>query len=193
MPSTATIIPNITWITTLGDFIVPIFNTTAGQSTGGYNGSVFAFEGVEKAIDDSLNTKYLNFGRQSPNGIYAVVGYPGVGTGFIVTPSRNATSIACGLLFATANDAPERDPLTVTLEGSLATTIVALNSGASWTLIYNGSTGMNLSTIPPRMIYLTQQNFSNTVRYRSYRLLVTSQRGIANSVQYAEAHILGYF
>lgn len=186
-------IHNLTRITELGDFIVPIFNTTAGQSTGGYNGIVVAVEGVEKAIDDSLNTKYLNFGRPFGNGIYAPTSYPGVGTGFIVTPSRNIASVACGILFATANDAPERDPLTITLEGSGVTTIAALNSGSSWTLIYNGSTGMNLSTIPPRMIYVTQQNFSNTIRYRSYRLLVTSQRGISNSVQYAEAHIIGYF
>lgn len=110
-----------------------------------------------------------------------------------MTPTRNVSSVACGLLFATGNDYPERDPLTVTLEGTNATSVTALNDGASWTLIYSGPTGMELPIIPPRSTYVAQQNFSNTIPFRSYRLLVTSQRNRSNSVQYAEAHIMGYF
>ncbi len=37
-----------------------------------------------------------------------------------------------------------------------------------------------------------QQNFSNTIAYRSYRLLVTSQRSLTDVVQYCESQILGY-
>ena len=79
------------------------------------------------AMDNSTSTKYLNFGQ---------IGGPG----FVVTPSIKNSTVACAFLFATGNDHPNRGPLTVTLEGSNASTITALHFGSSWRLIYNGST-----------------------------------------------------
>jgi hypothetical protein len=88
---------------------------------------------------------------------------------------------------------PNRDPITITLEGSNATGGVALTLGSSWPLIYNGSTGINSTSAPGRATYVTQQNFSNTIPYASYRLLVTLQRGNDTAVQYSESQIIGYY
>ena len=173
------------------DRIIGLYNTTAGRSTGGFNGTYSSVsEFPSSAMDNSTTTKYLNFGLTGGPG--AVVYGPGIGTGFIVTPSISSSTLARGLLFATANDVPNRDPLTVTLEGSNMVTIAALNLGSSWTLIYSGATGINPTTDPGRSAYGTRQNFPNTIYYSSYRLLITSQRGNDSSVQYSEARILGY-
>ncbi len=77
----------------------------------------------------------------------------------------------------------------MTLEGSNTDT---LDDGLSRTLIYNGSTGISPAIDPGRMQYVPQQNFSNTIAYKSHRLLVTSQRGADWAVQYSEAQIIGY-
>ena len=187
--STTTPVHSFGTITGAGDSIVGLYNTTAGESTGGKNGMYS--NGIEfptQAIDNSTDTKYLNFG--STGGYNIVAPAPGVDTGFYVTPNISNASIAIGLRFATGGDAPTRDPITVTLEGSNAD---ALDIGSSWTLIYNGPTGISLTTDPGRSTYVAQQNFSNTIAYKSYRLLVTSQRGADWAVQYSEAQIIGYF
>ena len=114
---------------------------------------------------------------------------PGADTGFYVTPTLTSTSVTNGLLFATGGDFPERDPITVTLEG---TNLTAPNASSSWVLIYNGSTGIDLSTVINRLTYGTLQVFPNTIAYRSYRLLITSQRAAQDSIQYSEAHIMSY-
>ena len=139
------------------------------------------------AFDNNVSTKYLNFGGTGHSG--GNLFQPGVGSGFYVTPSISNASVATGLLFATANDVPNRDPLTVTLEGSNSD---SLDSASSWTLIYTGPTGINATINPGRQIYVQPQYFYNTVAYSSYRLLVTSQRGNVSCVQYAEAQIIGY-
>jgi hypothetical protein len=177
-------------LTQAGDSIIGLYNTTAGQSAGGYNG-VFssASEETQYAIDNDTTTKYLNFGN-SYCGNFTVP--PGICTGFIVTPSISNYTVARALLFATAGDAPERDPITVTLEGSNSTNNATLLQDSCWTLIYNGSTGISSSIDPGRSVYVMQQNFSNTMAFASYRLLVTSIRGSGDSVQYSEAQILGF-
>ncbi|CAF3707485.1 unnamed protein product [Rotaria sp. Silwood1] len=178
-------------ITSPADPIVGLYNTSAGQSTGAYNGRYSGpAEEPPKVIDGLLSTKYLNFGFQGSAS--AILNDPGVNTGFYVTPTISTASVAVALLFATANDFPNRDPLAVTLEGTNATDVGALNLGSSWTLIYSGPTGIDPAIAPARSTYVPPQNFSNTIAFRSYRLLVTSQRGPENSVQYAEAQILGY-
>ena len=161
-----------------------IYSTTAGGSTGGSNGMYSTTaEQPPSAIDSNVNTKYLNFGGGSSSGI---------DSGFYVIPTISSTSIARALLFATANDVPDRDPLTVTLEGSHVSSGSALDLGTSWTLIYSGPTGIDPTVDPGRTLYVAQQSFANMVAYASYRILVTSKRGSVNCVQYAEAQIIGY-
>ena len=169
-----------------------LYNTSAGQSTGATNGIYSgSAETPDKAIDGSVNTKYLNFGFQGSPG--ATLSHPGAGTGFYVTPAISNATVAIALLFATANDFPDRDPISVTLEGTNETTTAALDLGSSWTLIYSGPTGIDPITAPPRMTYAPQQNFSNTIAFSSYRLLITSQRNVnTDAVQYSESQILGY-
>src|SRR6476660_970851 len=80
-------------------------------------------EGVANAIDGT-QAKYLNRDSAAPP----------KPAGFVVTPSVGATLVN-GLSMQSANDAPERDPLSVTLEGSNDDTVTDFNSG-TWELIY---------------------------------------------------------
>jgi hypothetical protein len=183
--TTTTARPIIT-ITRVGDTIIGLYNTIAGGPTGGSNGiySSSPSEQPPSVIDGNTHTKYLNFGTGS---------VPGINTGFYITPAVSNTSVACALRFATANDSPYRDPITVTFEGSNnSSSVGALNFGSSWTLIYNGPTGISSIIDPGRSIYVAQQNFLNTIAYAHYRVLVTSKRGTDNSVQYSEVQIIGY-
>ena len=88
------------------------------------------------------------------------------------------------------NDQPPRDPLTVTIEGSNEPTS-ALILGSSWTLIYNGSTG--LDTDPGRYNFGVIQNLTNNlVWYKSYRFLFISKRNSSDAIQYGEVELYGY-
>src|SRR6185295_11765628 len=90
-------------VTQPGDPIVATSNNSPGS------------EGVANAIDNGP-TKYLNFDR--------------VNTGFTVTP-RAGLTIVSGLTLTSANDAPDRDPASYTLEGSYdGSTFVAISSGS---------------------------------------------------------------
>lgn len=175
-------------ITRAGDPINGLYNTVAGGPTGGYEGRYSPYsETPNNTLDNDLTTKYLNYGT---NGSMNAWQYqPGKNTGFYVSPTISNASVANGLIFGTGNDYPERDPLTLTLEGTNST---SLNSSASWTLIYNGSTGIDAVNAPNRSTWGVLQVFSNTFAYRSYRLLMTSQRNVSDSIQYSETHLLTY-
>ncbi|CAF3074528.1 unnamed protein product [Rotaria sp. Silwood2] len=157
--STTTPVRSIAAITRPGDTIVEVYNTTAGASTGGKNGRYSAtIEQPDQAIDNSTSTEYFNFGGTGDYNLVAPA--PGVDTGFYVTPAITYASIAISLLFATTNDSSNSDPITVALEESNVDT---LDNGLSWTLIYNGSTGISFIVNPDRMVYVAKQNFSNTI------------------------------
>jgi hypothetical protein len=134
-----------------------------------------AAEGPANAIDNNEGTKFLNFAE--------------TGVGLIVTPQGPQT-VVNGIHFFTANDAPVRDPMTVTLEGTNSpNATTTLNS--TWTTIYSGVTG--LGTDPGRMSPGAVVNFANTAPFTSYRMLVTSVRdgAMANSFQFSEIALLG--
>jgi len=80
----------------------------AGADASNPGGSNPSGEAPGQAVDDSLNTKWLDF-TKSP----LVVDY-----GSLV--------VATGYRFATANDAPERDPVSWILEGSINGTVWSL-------------------------------------------------------------------
>ena len=131
--------------------IVGVYNTRAGGFIGGfYNNS--KGETAKNAMDGSLQTKYFNPSGNSPAN-------QGINTGFIVIPLTPQYTVPCALRFGTGNDEPERDPFTVTLEGSNDTDIVQLNSNSTWTLIYDGSTGINNTEILNRSTYAPDQRF----------------------------------
>ncbi|CAF0798638.1 unnamed protein product [Adineta steineri] len=137
------------------------------------------------ACDGNFRTKYLSYGRCSDH-IHEVA--CGSDTGFYVELKRGA-ALVTGLQICTGNDFPERDPLTVSLEGSNQSG-ASLILGSSWTLIYNGPSGLEKD--PGRLTCGIMQLMNNLIQYKSYRFLVSSKRGYGNSVQYSEVKLFGY-
>ena len=156
-------------VTQPGDAII----ASSGNSPGS--------EGVANAIDNQP-TKYLNFdsGRDGTNAGFSP-------SGFVVTPSVGVTHVT-GLSMTSANDAEERDPIDVTLEGSNDETIADFNSG-TWEVITQLS-GYDLWTA--RFEKLTF-SFANGKTYKHYRWTVNATRTTPNGccMQIAEVELLG--
>jgi hypothetical protein len=129
-------------------------------------------EGVKNAIDGT-QAKYLNFdGATGP-------------CGFAVTPAVGPT-VAQGVAMESANDAAERDPKVVTLEGS--NDDVADYTTGTWTLI---TTITNVPAYTARYQWQTFL-FENVTPYKHYRWTTVSCQGPSqNSMQIAEVQILG--
>ena len=139
-------------VTRPGDAIVPTSNNSPGS------------EGAANAIDNQP-TKYLNFDR--------------LNSGFTVTPSVGATLVV-GLTLTSANDAPERDPATYVLEGSL--------DGVSFFPISSGAVPPFPNRFHKNFIYFP----GNTQAYLAYRLIFPTVVGPGgNSMQIAEVELLG--
>ncbi len=137
-------------------------------------------------LDNDTLTKYFNHG----NGDWTVYSSTkGVETGFYITPVVGL-SILREFRVATAEDRPLRDPLSVTIECSNSTGS-SLTYGFSWILIYSGPTG--LLSDPGRTQFGTSQLLNNNNACTSYRVLVSSQRGSDNAVQYSEFHLFGWY
>ena len=166
-----------------------IYNTVAGgnslAATSGNNiGNYPSTQSPNNAIDKDVMTKYLNFGACSW-GDFA--DHCGINTGFYLTLQRGPTTVT-GFRLCTAEDNENRDPMTVTLEGSNQSRM-KLTLGRSWNLIYSGVSGF--SNVRARRTCGSTQYFSNSIQYESYRFLVTSKREVGNSVHYSEIQFFG--
>ena len=172
-----------------------IWNTTAGGDSTtatvkidldscSRSGKYQSGEEPTMAVDNRTDTKYLSYGTCYDGDNKTT--YCGLNTGFYITP-KYGSSLVIGLQFCTANDYKERDPTMATLEGSNQSNS-SLTSGSSWTLIYNGT--FELSTDRKQCGEI--QTISNTVRYTSYRILVTGKRAESDAVQYSEVRLIGY-
>ena len=156
-------------ITQPGDTISLINGFNDGDNA---SGPPPAAEGVANVIDNTGN-KYLNF--------------LDVASGFQVTPSYGP-SVVTGLRFWTANDAPERDPASFQLEGSL--------NGSPFVLIANMAlnltTNRNATGQPLTGTAFQEVSFANAAAYDSYRLIFPTLRDAAkaNSMQIAEVEFL---
>ncbi len=131
-------------------------------------------EGPRFAIDNNVNTKYLNFG--------------GVNSGFIVEPEgAHAGEPVRAFAFTTANDEPNRDPIGWELYGTddpVTSPDNSTGSSESWTLIDSGS--MNDLEMPmARTAQGTSVAVDNNVAYDSYRMVFPTRRGSANSIQFS--------
>jgi hypothetical protein len=158
------------------DPIVPLKATVAGGTN--HIDAVSDGEGVKSAIDGSINTKYFNRASDDANP-------PGVGTGFVVTPV--ASSVVTAFQIATANDMPNRDPLSVTIEGSNDPR-ADTEEGGGFTLLYAGLTGIDAD--PGRKSWGPAVTFTNATAYRTYRVLVTETRGDGtDATQYSEVRL----
>jgi len=137
-------------VTQPGDPLVPSSNNSPGS------------EGVANAIDNQP-TKYLNFDR--------------LNTGFTVSPRAGLTLVS-GLTLTSANDAPERDPVDYTLEGSWdGSNFVAVSSGPvpAFTNRYHKVTVL----------------FDNRIPYNHYRLIFPNVVGGTCCMQISEVELLG--
>jgi hypothetical protein len=129
---------------------------------------------VVKAIDGpltGLDSKYLNFGKES--------------SGLIVTPSSGA-KVVTSLQITTANDAIERDPTSYEIYGTNDTITSAPDSrgtAENWTLIASGA----LALPDERMTEGAMMPIANTTSYKSYKILFPSIKDTttADSMQIA--------
>ena len=170
--------------------IAALWNTVAGGS------SSIAYEAVS-----GLGTYYTG---QSPdnvfdgksNSIYSSRGSPGSGnvstaglnTGFHFTIAQCQPTLV-QFRIATTTGGADRDPMTMTIEG---TNCANLTSCSSWTLLYNGTTG--LASITARQTFGPLQTITNPQSFTGYRFLMTSKRNNGNSifVSYSEVELYGY-
>jgi hypothetical protein len=122
-------------------------------------------ENAKFVLDGNSATKYLNFDK--------------LNTGFTVTPKSGATVIT-GISLTTANDSPNRDPLTYTIEGSL--------DGTTFTTIATGS----VPAVATRFLKRTY-TFANTMPYSIYKVTfpTVADAATANSMQIADVELLG--
>ena len=140
-------------------------------------------EGVANAIDNQP-TKYLNFDAAGN----------AIPTGFVVTPSVGATRVI-GLAMESANDAPERDPATVVLQGSQAETAPAWDDAAAWTTIAEIAVPSWVDVFGPddnrfKVQTFTFQNLEPFLHYR-WEVTLVQDGAAANSMQIAEVELLG--
>jgi alpha-L-fucosidase 2 len=165
------------------DTIVPLKQTVQGKSSilavSGEFGGEGDVELVGSIIDGNLETKYFNKAADPS------AKFPGVNTGFLITPKAGAKTITAVQL-ATANDSEERDPINITIEGSNNGNPAAAPAG-DFTLIYSGPSG--LSGVFDRNHWGQVVTFTNAQAYKSYRVLVTSLRGEASATQYSEVKL----
>ncbi|CAF0824416.1 unnamed protein product [Adineta ricciae] len=130
-----------------------------------------------KACEGNVSTKYVSFGPCHEGTLYTNDHGCDLSTG---------STLVNGLRVCTANDHFERDPIIVSLEGSNSTG-TNLTLGASWTLLYDGPSGISLD--PGRRKCGSIQYFDNIVEYSSYRFLVSGKRRKADCIQYSEVKL----
>ena len=138
-------------ITQLGDPVISTSNHGPGVG------------GPVNAIDDDPATRYLNFDR--------------VNTGFTIFP-QVGLSVVHALALTSADDAPDRDPTSYTLEGSY--------SGSNFTMIASG-------TVPafPTRFHKQTILFTNFTPYLFYRIIFPTINGSTCCMQIAEVELLG--
>jgi hypothetical protein len=153
----AAIPPGKTQVTTFEAEVVALAETSVGKDGNVMDPCDYAEdEGPENLFDDDPETKFC-----------IQCGFKNVG--FYVTLEKEAVVTAFQIF--TGNDAEDRDPMTITIEGSNATGD-DLMKGASWTKIYSGDSGVE--NVADRYAEGKVMRVENTTSYKSYRVLVTS-------------------
>jgi hypothetical protein len=172
--------------------VYAIWNTTAGGDStpsppGDFTGTYWPTEPPEAALDGNVTSEYTNHGGCDSGPGNSVE--CGSNTGFYLTLAvRRFTLVSFRI--ATNIGAITRDPLMITIEGSNYNES-ELTFGKSWTLIYNGTTG--LTSYFARAYFGDLQSVSGlSMPFTSYRLLVTSKRGQSNCVSYSEFRMMGF-
>lgn len=124
-------------------------------------------EGVANAID-LKPTKYLNFDSRTPEPIKP--------SGFVVSPAVGGTRVT-GMTIQSANDAVERDPKVVTLEGSNDAVITGFGAG-NWTSI------AMITAAPFAARFETQtSSFANNKPFKHYRWTVLLRQACGRALE----------
>ncbi|HTG45272.1 MAG TPA: hypothetical protein VK633_12145, partial [Verrucomicrobiae bacterium] len=171
LPSAKQLIPVSQHITQPGDLIF--------ASSGNSRGS----EGPANAIDNNKNTKYLNW-DSGRDGSQIDTFSP---SGFAVQPAVGPT-VVTGMGIQSANDASDRDPDVVVLEGSNDRNLTSYESG-TWTPI---TTISNIAAGFRARFQSQEFFFSNTAQYRNYRWRAEATRIMPNRccMQVAEVWLM---
>ncbi|CAF2444493.1 unnamed protein product [Rotaria sp. Silwood2] len=139
-------------------------------------------------FDYYMTTEYTNYGSCSSSYLSMLITC-GENTGWYLTLDNSFFSLVA-FSVGTNTNYPQRDPLTITIEGSNLYGN-ELIFGWSWTLIYNGSTGLKYS--PGRSTLGVLQTIPYfPIPFANYRVLVTSKRGIETCTSYTEFMMIGY-
>lgn len=136
----------------------PDITNLSGSVSAQYNNSP-AGEEISKLIDNNVNTKFLTFNSSS-----------------WVQFQANSSHVVSSYSITSANDAPERDPLNWTFQGSV--------NGLTWTTIDSRSGEDFPSRFQKRFF-----NFNNSGSYNYYRFNFTNNSG--SLLQVAEVEIFG--
>jgi hypothetical protein len=166
---------------------VSLWNTVASgdssvsSSSSSGVGTFFNNQGASNLFDGKNSTKFTSRGNGTGNSSIA-----GLNTGFHVTIALCQPTLV-QFRFTTSDLGPERDPIRITVEG---TNNGNLMSGASWTLIYNGTSG--LENVTTRKTVGQNRTISTPSTFSSYRFLVTSKRDNGSFVSYSEVELFGY-
>ena len=179
-------------LTDKNEVIYGLWNTTVGSdsrlsSPGNDTGTYNPNEIPHNAFDQNSTTKHSSYGICNRSS-YSLP-QCGTNTGVYLTLNRGV-SLLTSVQFCAALGLPPRDPMTITIEGSNRSPS-ALLFGASWNLIYSGSSGLDID--PGRTnLGVNEPISSSTLWFNSYRLLITSIRNASNAVQYSEVQLFGY-
>jgi hypothetical protein len=172
--------------------VYAIWNTTAGGNSlpavpGRSTGMYYPSEPPAAAFDNNTATDFTSYGSCNFSMMSTSCGQK---TGLYLTLNSGPITLVA-FYIGTNGFSAQRDPAIITIEGSNLNGSV-LTHGSSWTLIYNGTTGLTIdpgrSTLGPLQIL---PSFS--MRFASYRLLVTSKRGNETCVSYSEFVLIGYW
>lgn len=164
------------------------------ESTGAAHAEVYAALGVKTAVDGGFR---LVGDRNAParlgHGTLTASAWTVEVARSNVSSMSNAVNLwgdfwtlrpVTQLRFLSANDFPDRDPMTFVLEGSQSSTA----GEGPWVTIASGNTGIPTArhALSPRI------PFNNSTRYRTYRLTFPTLRNAAlvNSMQIGEVEFL---
>ena len=175
-------------IDAVGGTIMGIYNTTVGGDSlpatpGRGVGRYLDTHPPSNACDNDIETAYQSFGWCP---LFSLNLPPGCGhnTG-LYFELKSGPTLIIGLRICRQHHVA-RDPDIVSLEGSNQSGI-NLTLGASWTLIYQGSTEFdNYQPIAKCSANIT---FDNTVRYSSYRFLVLKTDTDTDMAEYSEVQL----
>lgn len=170
-------VANLTIISTLTDV------TSTGDAITGFPNNYPAGEAPPKLFDNTTD-KYLNFGTPRDGGAYRGP------LGAVVIPAAGRTVIT-GVRVYTANDASERDPMDIVMEGSN-------DGGGTWSMVYSNALALPTArngggqALNPLTQNLQELLFANTTSFAAYRISFDKVRASnANAIQVGEVELLG--